>query len=197
MKRVTPGWRESGNPGPKVEPHLPQGEAPGDEALVREARSPASLPEHLVGRRASHPLPRTCDGKNEATPHTQVALFPASGRTVLLEAPVQSQPNTCACAQPSRAATLTPSHAPLCSFNGSFAWLWASGHLPLIPPPTETSRSELRAHFPPTFWMKCLVIKVRRHSIVSVDMVTRKKSQKTRQTPVALVIVWHGLERPM
>lgn len=76
MKRVTPGWGESGNPGPKVEPQPPQGEAPGDEALVREARSPASLPEHPGARRASHPLPRTRDGKNEATPpHPGGAIF--------------------------------------------------------------------------------------------------------------------------
>lgn len=91
--------------------------------------------------------------KTKPHPHTQVALFSASGRTVLLEAPAQSRPNTCACAQPSRATKLPPSHAPICSFNWSFTRPWASGYLPLIPPPTETSRSELRAHFPPTFWI--------------------------------------------
>lgn len=48
------------------------------------------------------------------------------------------------CMHPKRyATTLSLSHALICSFNWSFTRSWASEHLSLAPPPTETSRPEL------------------------------------------------------
>lgn len=107
---------------------------------------PIPLPhfqEYAHWLQASHPLPRMRDGKNEVTPpQPGGAVFCFCRTCVTGGSHTDSAQHMCM--HPTRyATTLSLSHTLICSFNWSFTWPWASEHLSLVPPPTETSRPEL------------------------------------------------------